>query len=329
MRRDYNRDALERMGREGGLDDLVGEVYDVEIPNEHPANLVDNDADIQNVDPLIPGPFRDDFTEQMRQRARSHIGPRGETLTDDFDQKFQVQEEERAALAEEAMPVQVNPLSASKGTLGGHGRVIVAVPGNNPIGIAFWQGADDVESRAVVVTISPTIPEVNEAGTLIYRPFARVDFGTRGQHSVEVDIGRGVQFPVSGAAVRVAVGLDDGSTVTDMEFEASLSFASYARPTVITRTLYGATQDGGTTVEFEVPNFARDVILHRATTSTAMRLDFKDSAGNVRYSIALAAGVTQADPIRLGGDIVLVDVVNTAGGGTLSGVVTLVFGLAL
>src|SRR5262245_56433269 len=134
-RRDYENALLEQMSREIGLDDADDFVGDIEIPNEHRVDLADNGATVQVVDQVIPGPFRDDYVEQQREMNRSIVGPRGELLRDDFDQKFMQQEREREEFGESDHFVQVNPRSAFKGTLGGHGKVVLAQPQTNPIGL--------------------------------------------------------------------------------------------------------------------------------------------------------------------------------------------------
>jgi hypothetical protein len=263
-------------------------------------------------------PFRDDFVDALHQQAKAGIGPNGEIL-DEFDQRFQMQRAEHAALGDQAAFTRINPVSVLKGVLGGQ---IQVTRQDVPKTVAYWVG-DDAETLPVTVTVAPVRQSTTTASS--FRPIATVQFGTRGfLVTVEVDIGVGCQFTVSGSQVTVQVGMDQTAIVNSgsagsgpMTLTGMLSFYPMVRETPVTRTIY---VDTITAVEqkVSVPALAKNVSIWRTAGATAILLNFYDSNNiAIVYSFSLAANATMLSPgIPLTGDVEFIGVSTTAGADT-------------
>lgn len=241
-------------------------VYNAEIPDERPAQIIDNGAfqEIADFAPVTPDemidtvdeppapqpmerdpasevlgatdrriigarvlpPFRDDFLEKNRQFAKAAYGPNGEHL-DDFDQKWQAQQRAHEELQAGAPFVRINPPSAKRGILGGSATV---KSGDVPVQVASWIGDDDAEAQPVTVMANPTpYPMVTTSPGVLNttRPYALVTFGTGiNKATAEVDIGLGCQFTVIGSAVQVQVGMDANVGAVTVSPPATLSIGA-------------------------------------------------------------------------------------------------------
>jgi hypothetical protein len=199
--------------------------------------------------------------------------------------------------------------------------------------VARWDSDDQSESREWTITLTPvqSILAAAASGQTSLRPFGRIAVGTFNQliSDLDVDIGNGVEFTVSGSSVMVSVGMDPTSTsygtAGSMILSGMMTPRAVARAAVrITRTRYLDSAVGNPTVS--VPRFARDLTPYRTITANAYTLVMQDQFGNSLYSVIIAANTFTVDPILIAGDVQLVQVVPTAGD---VGNVRLVFGLCL
>jgi hypothetical protein len=204
-----------------------------------------------------------------------------------------------------APAVSTNPASVLHGSLGNQ----VSVTTGQRVQVVNWNG-DDSETTDLTVTLFPISRVSDVTQPIGIRAFGIVQFGTRGSlATVEVDIGKGCQFTVSGSSITVQVALDTISvlppTITDTVFlSGMLSFKPILRTQQITRTLYAdLTGSFGT---FQVPNFAKSVSLWKEDYTAAILMEFLDSSGATRYKYTIAAGPSVGklfEPVPLGGDI--------------------------
>lgn len=260
----------------------------------------------QDARPLVKeGPFRDDFIDALRDRAIAAYGPNGQLL-DDFDQLWQLQRGQQEALNKQAPFVRTNPYSTLNGILGGRATV---TSGGQAKTVAYWVG-EDAETTPVTVTLGPIglLTQAAWDSNTSYRPYAIVQFGTRGYIStVQVDIANGCQFTVSGSQVTVQVAMDpadSGDANGTMDLYGVLSFQQIVRTTPITRTKYVISNDN-----YDVPAFAKSVQYWRKPQSSAATLTFLSATGQAFgsiYAYVIAANGYNLDPIPLPNDVVAI-----------------------
>lgn len=311
-----------------------------EVNDDEPI-LVTDGSTVDIADPLKPEDD-DDFHELVSEREQTLHEMGG----DDLARDVHLQDKARAQLGQVAPFTRIQPPSVLNGVLGGQVTAASAIakggvmPKGMPVQVANWQGTDDSETTPVTVTFIPVQQLGTSAGANVApRPVGLVTFGTKGFAStLEVDIGTGCQFTVSGSSVTLSVFMDgfgvngsgnpvaDGSQVS-MILAGMLSFHSVFRTTPIKRTVYFDLLAGIGDNIVAVPAFASRVWFVRNNTATvSANLFFKDAAGEIKYDFTLATGTQMNDPIALAGDITAIDVVKTAGASTFA---SLIFELEL
>lgn len=303
-------------------DEVVGSD---ERTNEAVALGVDSD-NLRGSD-STDGLFRDDFVELARRRAAAAYGPNGEIL-DDFHQRFMEQQAEHGELQQAAPFSRDNPVSVLNGLLGGNASVM---PGQF-VEVVNWQG-EDAETTSCTVTLGQALYSPAAQVQPQLRPFARVQWGTRGfLVEADVDIGTGTQFTIGASSVRVQVSQDQpdsGSVAAPVALTAMLSFRQVTRGAIPTRTAYlsNATNIPNAASFVTVPLYAKTVAFWRGGPGGqyAFKLHFIDSSGVDVYQYTVAANAFMT-PIEFSGDIVQIAVENTTPGVNNG---RLVFGLSL
>ena len=231
---------------------------------------------------------------------------------------------------------RLQPPSVLNGIFGNQASITPNVAQQVVAPLANW-GGETEETMPVTVTFAPVLFNDTFRSVLASRrPFGIVQFGSKGALvRLEVDVGRGCQFTISASAVTLQVGFDISPTnvgATGLEsvpFLGTLSFLPIVRTVPITRTVFvdNPIITNGNNRVFNVPLFAGNVVLWAATGfDPAVQIDFLDSAGNVAYTFAKAAGVPMLTPIPLSTDIVQIRLTN---GGPSSLLGRLIFQLEL
>jgi len=254
---------------------------------------------------------------------------------DGLAQKVAVRRDKWTDLNSIAKFTRINPPSALHGTLGGQQQLTVRIVGANQqpntAQVALWGGVD-AETIPVTVVLAPV--GFLESPILFpapIRPYAIVQFGTRGfLVKAEVDICQGVQFTLGASEVSLQVALEDVPNIyasfPTIPLAGMLSFYTTQKNTQITRTKYidnlGATSDTGSIL---VPPFARNVTFWRDPVTSPIRLDFRGSDGVTLYSKIIAASTELVDPVPLSGDVAAIDVLTTGAGINFG---RLIFGLS-
>jgi hypothetical protein len=286
-----------------------------EIADDRQTHIVDNDASLAIADEVPRGTFRDDFWAQVKQLDDAAIGPQGEPL-DEFDQRWQAAGAHHADLQAIAPFTRNNPPSVLHGVLGSQVTVVMS---KGPVTAAYWVG-DDAETTPVTVTLAPVqkaIDLVNQPSPGLIRAYAKVKFGTRDYSTdVEVDVGSGCQFTISGSMVNVDFALEQivDINVPDPVFDlaAMLSFKQIMRTAPTTRTRYLDSTTGSGTAKsatfVTVPAAAKNVIFWREAFTVAAVLFFTDYTGTLVYSYSLPANSVMFDPIPLSSDVQYVGV---------------------
>lgn len=299
-----------------GTSDLGHDAGGVEVADE-PIHIYDHGTNMQIVDPKHEGPFQDDWDHMVEQKERATVGPNGEQLSE-FDSKFQEQGAQAQALQDQAPFTRTNPPSALAGILGSS---MFRAASDPPVTVAYWVG-DDAESCPVTVTLSPA-GQVSVSGLAALSPYAIVQWGTRAcTNTIEVDIGKGVQFTVGGSQVTVSVALDSPgfSTPNGMTLAGMLSFQEAAsHGPALTRSKAVAVS-GNSNQVIAVPPFARSVQFWEELppgpgVSTAFRLEFWNSLSISQYIYVNTVGSYMLTPIPLTSSITQINVVDTVGGG--------------
>jgi hypothetical protein len=273
-----------------------------------------------------------DFVAQEYQRA------------DSLTRKAALRHQHWSQLAEVAPFARNNPPSILKGTLGGQ----QPVSNDQLIQVAKWAG-DDAETIPISVTIAPVqflgdTPAVSQfKSSDPFRPFAVVQFGTRGMSvKAEVDIGQGCQFTISASSIDLQVGMDSDPSNSppgtfQMKLAGMLSFHTIVRTQQITRTIYRGAFAGGDAANpnITIPPFAKSVTVWRqgstvtaATAAPPMRVLFLGKRGGTLYSIDVAAASYMFDPLPISPDAVFMVIQNQSVGDTINSIHA-IFNLAL
>jgi len=236
---------------------------------------------------------------------------------DQLVQKAALRRQVHNAMNDRAPFVRINPVSVLKGTLGGQQQV---TPGTN-LQVAWWQG-EDAEALPLVATLAPVQQLLAiDSGIAVLRPYAILQFGTRGfLVKAEVDIGTGCQVVVGASSMTIQVALEAipngfGGTAGFMKLAGMISFYPSERVLPNTRTRYVDSLAGNSSADYIVPPFAKSVIFWREPRTEPFELDFLINNGGIVYSFAAAANVVMTDPIQLSPDIIAVRVKDTSGGG--------------
>lgn len=270
-----------------------------------------------------------DFTDLVRARNQAMQEADGDDLAAEVIHR----QDTHAALSEQAPFQRNNPVSVLQGNIGGTG--IIKTDGL-PVSLAYWAG-DDPETLPVTVTFAPLFPtDINFNIGFLSRPYGIVQFGTKAYlFSVEVDIGRGVQFTISGSSVSIQAALDiSGSLVPSngtgsLTVAGMLSFHPIAKALSATRTLYLDAISGSgsqkTSTGVNIPYFARNVTIWRSDPTIAVELFFQNTInGTPAYRYSIAANAFNLDPIPISGDVNLLNV--SPNGGPLN--IEVVYGLS-
>lgn len=245
--------------------------------------------------------------------------------SDDLARKALLKKAYVASLGQEAAFVRTNPQSMMNGMLGNY--AIVAA-GDDPTQVCNWTGID-AETQPVNITVAPVEQLVAGApeglASTIARPFARIQFGTRGfSVSFDVDIGLGRQLVVGASSVIVQVGMDpvppSGGTAGEMKLAGMLSFRPTIRVTPVTRTVYVDVVTGAKTQTFPIPPFAQRVSWYfQNTAATLTQLEVQDINHGTLYTeeiTADAGGGGVIPNVELSSDAVFVKV-HASGAGVL------------
>jgi hypothetical protein len=317
-RRDYQRRMLEAL----------------EVPRSRRRELSDEElvSEREGEDDEIAG--------EMRLAADvARAIPRGDELM----LKAGIRDARWEELNAKANFVRITPPSAQKGKLGGYQSVYSDGPA---LEVASWVADSDTEVSPVTITLTPVqqiiLPGVADASkqdpnalaNAQFRPYAIIRWGIRGgpPQEAEVDIGMGCQFTIGANFVTVLVALEPRSSalvsVATMQLGGALSFYPIVRTKPITRTRYME----GDLQTFEVPAFAKDLIVYRFSTGGAtafepFEIDFMDVYDTVLYIRSFAAGGFMEIPVLLSPDVARVYVGSTTGGPLTRA--RLIFGLEL
>ena len=265
-----------------------------------------------------PQPDPDEtFEDEFEERLDEHEQAKQDVLGEDGDLAVLARRDHirNSKLRARAPWSRINPESAYSALLGGQQSL---APGQAPIMVARWEG-ENVEACPVSVVLSPTqgVNPATQAPGNPYRPFARIQFGTRDSLStVDIDLGSGVQLTLPASVIYVYLGLDANSVIGS-SLTAGIGFYTIERSTQIHRTSYidGQLPTAGGDVTVPRPSFAQSVSFYRTDHAAAYTLLFLDVTGQTVYAVTLAGGADFLAPIELAGDVLSVKV-QYAGAGT-------------
>lgn len=298
-----------------------------EVTGDPTLHLGWNGVQTQILDAMHGTP--DDFDELVENRTKAMIEGHG----DDLSRDALMITGDRAALVQEAPFQRINPPSVLNTPIGG--QVVVNSDGKTKE-VARWAG-NDAETSAVTVTFGPvgTAASIPFVGPLPVRPFGVCRFGTRGFLSELVfDVGRGVQFTVTGSTVILEAGVEfiDPVSVgqTTLTLTGMLSFHPTEKDMTITRSSYvDNLAFGGASVLIDTPNFADNLICFRSDQTSPFTLEFIDQRFVTRYSVSTAASANMTVPVPLSGDIYHIRLTNNAVGPGGTAMFRLIFGLVV
>lgn len=289
---------------------VVGGASWEEIPDTKATHMTWNGATTDIVDAQHGEP--DEFHQMLADRDKALIEAGG----DEFEQLAILRERRGAELNAFQPFTNVNPRSAVDAILGNNAIVVCGGPLSQVI---YWQAGSDAETTNLNIALQPVNqPPPNVIGA-IFRPFARVKWGTRStQFTADIDIARGTQISLNAASVTVQVGLaadvsGNAPNDTTMNISGSLSFGGGGRFAPVTRTVWLDSPTGSETF-LTVPSFAKrvSVITRTSAIATARQLNLKDSIGN-SSSVQIAANSQLTVPIDIWDDVVVVSQTTAAG----------------
>lgn len=212
--------------------------------------------------------------------------------------------------------VRINPVSVNRGILGNLQNVTAGGPA---LQVANWQG-ETAETVPMTVTFF-YYPSTLNISSFDYRPFGRVQFGSNGIiTTVDVDIGLGTQFTVSGNVITLQVGLETpggGIPATPLlpRFGGTVSFYPVVRTTPVTRTRYVDALDGGQNAIIQIPNFAKSVNFYRVPDMAAT-ISFLGTTA-IYTVVGYAPGADNAvRKFPISDDMTTIEISNTAAPGT-------------
>lgn len=250
------------------------------------------------------------FADEFEERLDEHEQAKQEVVGEDGDLGVLARRDHirHSKMKARAPWSRINPESSYSALLGGQQSIL---PGQAPIMVARWEG-ENVEACPVSVVLSPTqgVNPATQAPGNPYRPFARIQFGTRDSLStVDIDLGSGVQFTLPASVIYVYLGLDANSVIGS-SLTAGIGFYTIERSTQIHRTSYidGQAPTAGGDVTVPRPSFAQSVSFYRTDHAAAYTLLFLDVTGQPVYTVTLAGGADFLAPIELAGDVMAVKV---------------------
>ncbi len=322
-RREFDDPLFEALMGEGGGEDLLGGI-ELDATDQH-TYLTDNGA-FQSIENTRP-PITTDQDAELYQRAAADRLSGG----DDLSAATMLRGMQDAAANAQAPAVGLAPPSWSRGLLGGN-AVVPAVVDFNPTPLqelVYWPG-DDQETRPITIVIGLLAPL---PATGSYRPMAHIQWGTRdGKHTVDLDVGTGIELTLIASSCYVSVGQDGGFAVGQaagqpIPMTASIGFLATApRGTPIARTAYLDIMAPATPVVIPRPAFANSIsALWRSNFTDAYTITLF-SATETIGTIVVAASTQLAVPITLPNDCNSLSVTNNGGA---PGNGRLIFGLSL
>jgi hypothetical protein len=265
----------------------------------------------------------DDFDEMVARREQAMI----EGGHDDLAREAILMGDNHAALTAAAPFTRDNPTSATNTPLGN--RVNIAI--NDLKEVARWVG-DDAETTPVTVSagIVQQNPNLTFGGVFFgqLRPFARVQWGTRGYLlTADIDLGTGFQFTICASTVILQLGMNAAAGTTTgftVDVAGMLSFKPCVRTAPLTRTVYIDAQAGAgaTSAVLAVPNSAKKVTIWRSAPNNQVDVFFIGLGGNTttgaRRAASGVATVETDNPVtyELPGNTVAFQVQNNGAGAT-------------
>lgn len=311
----------------------TSEIVDAKDDEVH---LVDNGASLEMADRVDGGITDFDLQVKARNEALQATGG------DDLAAHVLLQDSHVQSVQAQAPTVSTNPPSAITSLLGGQATLTPPPRGAGPalVEVARWNGADN-EAQNVTVTLGPAqIVDTIIGGVgvdLQSRPFARVQWGTRGfALSADIDIGLGQQFSIGASYVSLSVGMEALLPVTfgtpqglAQKLTGMLSFGQVERgPLALTRTVGIKNAAGQTSIIYDCPPFAKSIIA--VYTFDNIYISPRDiSGGQLGTTQVFGGAVSSAvtTTIVLPGGTV--DIQIDAVAGTFASSPTLVFALGL
>ncbi len=220
--------------------------------------------------------------------------------------------QKHALLNAQAPFVRNNPSTVLTGSLGNQ----VNVQPGDVKQVANWIG-DDAEAMAVTITLGAAgiFPQTNVAAASAIRPYAIVQFGTRGcLVKAEVDIGQGSQFTVGASQVTLQVAMEStpaGSVIPIVPLTGMLSFHTTQKANPVTRTKYadGVVHLGHAVIN--IPPFARNVTVWRNLQADSFSVSVLDNTITLLYNEDVAGGAYMTEPLPLSGDAAAIVITNS------------------
>jgi hypothetical protein len=288
----------------------------------------------------------DEIPDFLQKMHAASVGPSGEPL-DDLSAAAMMRLNDAKETAQQLSSLaggnynSINPGSATGRMLGG---VATITPGEQPKQVIFWSG-EDRETLPVTVTCQPEQPLITPSfstGLYVFRPFVRLQWGTRnGSFLADVDIGNGLELTLAASSVYVSVGLQPGSSLPPntpgYTLRSSISFYATTRTSPVTYTVYPTGTGGGflhllapgESYTFLRPQFSTQIIGFQRTNQTSgvnsqYTLDFIGQDDQVFATQVIAAGTYLTAPIVLANDCIAIKVTNDDAN---SGHVRIIFGM--
>lgn len=201
--------------------------------------------------------------------------------------------------------------------------------------VVNYQAADS-ETTTMTLVIAPVQQQVttdkefvtnpldlNGAGILGNRPYARVQWGNKGfSQAAFVDIGTGQQFTLSGTMLTIEVGLKINPNITTPSMQLAGMIASFKpimRTAPLTFTVYADDVIVAPPINiYPIPPFAKKVWFIKQTIGDVVTLNVINFAhsppGVFEYQAGapIAANTQMTDPIILPNDAVAISATNAA-----------------
>lgn len=219
----------------------------------------------------------DDFDVMVEKREAAMI----EAGHDDLAREAILMEQGAAAAAAAAPPSSTNPVSATNTPLGGQATPDSTKP---PVEVARWVG-DDREATNFTITASFVQPP-QSAGVLSGiggRSYLIVQWGCRGvANSMEVDVGNGCEFTLTGSFVSVSVAYDGRSVngaTQGQPVAVSLAFRDGNRTTPLTRTKIFNSVGNVAGQLFLIPPFAKQFFVIPTTITATCEIILQEADG--------------------------------------------------
>ncbi|MBI4150705.1 hypothetical protein HY492_01125 [Candidatus Woesearchaeota archaeon] len=268
---------------------------------------------------------QDDVEEFLVLGAEEERAADG-TPRSELAQVVNINERRNQEVADRAPFRNINPISWSRGLLGGF-ATIPAPPtdttAGNPVQLVYWSSLTDGEVCPVTVSASPLpLPASASASP---RAVVRARWGVHNNFfQVDADVGLGVQFVINASSVIVSAYLDGGPNAS-FDIGASIGFYATAPTQPITRTRYLDSLAAATSVTVDRPDFATTVYgVMRSDAAAQILLEFLSLSGTLIGQQVVAANEYLVTPIPMPSNIRRVRVTNQ-GASAIQGAIS--FGL--